>query len=142
MFGLPQLLPDDHLDFTAAKTKLERDADQLMRTFKEHIDLEANYQTPQNHQQIIAKQEGRLMQESACLKMCVRIYYMKQIQDKQNFMHDKAQVFLGAGLNTQWTPLMFDDKMIIKDKKPDEKSRSQVNSMVSSTSPKLRMNRR
>jgi hypothetical protein len=43
MFGLPTLLPDDQLDFTAAKTKLERDCDQLMRTFKEHIDLEANY---------------------------------------------------------------------------------------------------
>ena len=61
MFGLPALLEDDKLDFTAAKTKLERDDNQLMRNFKEHIDLEANYQAAQNHQQIVAKQEGRLM---------------------------------------------------------------------------------
>lgn len=48
--------------------------------------------------------------------MCVRIYYMKQMQDRQNNVPDKNQVFLGCGLNTQWTPLMFDEKANLGEK--------------------------
>ena len=48
-FQLPILEEVDKLDFQTSETKLKRDYDQIMRTFKEYIDLEANRKVSQSH---------------------------------------------------------------------------------------------
>lgn len=40
--GMPDLEEVDTLDFNIAITNMKRQLDQQMRTYKEHIDLEAN----------------------------------------------------------------------------------------------------
>ena len=76
-FGLAELDDADKLNFSTAQTKIKRDLDQNLRTFKEFIDLENNKKVAQRHASSIQHQGLRLMQEIASLMLLVRTYYLK-----------------------------------------------------------------
>ena len=76
-FGLAQLDEMDKLEFGTSVTKIKRELDQNLRTFKEYVDLEENRKVAQSHQSKTKHQEMRLMQEMASLLLIVRTYYLK-----------------------------------------------------------------
>lgn len=77
-FSLAELQDEDKLNFSTAQTKIKRDLDHNLRTFKEFIDLEDNKKVAKRHQSMIKHQELRLMHEVASLLLLVRTYYLKQ----------------------------------------------------------------
>ena len=76
-FALAQLDEQDKLEFGTAQTKIKRELDQNLRTFKEYVDLEENRKDAQSHQSKSKHQELRLMQEMASLLLIVRTFYLK-----------------------------------------------------------------
>ena len=77
-FSLAQLHDDqEKLPFGTAQTKVKRELDQNLRTFKEFVNLEENKKVAQSHVNKTMHQEARLMQEMASLMLTVHTYYLK-----------------------------------------------------------------
>ena len=72
------VLGDDHKDdFGMAQSKIKKDIDANLRSFKEFIDLEENRKIALSHSSMIKHQELRLMQEVSGMLLLVRTYFLK-----------------------------------------------------------------
>ena len=72
------ILGDDYKDdFGIAQSKIKKDLDANLRSFKEFIDLEENRKIALSHSSTIKHQELRLMQEVSGMLLLVRTYFLK-----------------------------------------------------------------
>jgi type III secretory pathway component EscR len=87
VFSEASLFDEEKTDFTNAATKIRRLLDQNLRTFREWLDAEANKKLAQVYASSTAQQEMKLIQSTTALQILVQIYYMKQIQQQEDFMY-------------------------------------------------------
>jgi type III secretory pathway component EscR len=85
--AIANLLDEEKTDFSNASTKIRRLLDQNLRTFREWLDAEANKKLAQVYESSTAQQEMKLIQSTTSLQILVQIYYMKQIQQQEDFMY-------------------------------------------------------
>ena len=91
VFGEASLVDEEKTDFGNASTKIRRLLDQSLRTFREWLDAEANKKLAQVYESSTAQQEMKLIQSTTALQILVQIYYMKQIQQQEDFMYSLSR---------------------------------------------------
>ena len=102
VFSEANLFDEEKTDFTNAQTKIRRLLDQNLRTFREWLDAEANKKLAQVYESSTAQQEMKLIQSTTALQILVQIYYMKQIQQQEDFMYS-----LSKQTSAQWCQKLF-----------------------------------
>lgn len=102
VFSEANLFDEEKTDFTNAQTKIRRLLDQNLRTFREWLDAEANKKLAQVYESSTAQQEMKLIQSTTALQILVQIYYMKQIQQQEDFMYS-----LSKQTSAQWCQKWF-----------------------------------
>ena len=78
---------DEKTEFGNAQTKVRRNLDLEMRIFREFLDREANKRLTEVHESNQKQHEIKLLHSLTALKLLVHIYYLKQIQTHEDFMH-------------------------------------------------------
>lgn len=68
---------EEKTEFSNSQTKIRRQLDQDMRTFREYLDAEANKRLTEVHESAHKQQEIKLTHSVTALKLLVRIYYLK-----------------------------------------------------------------
>ena len=79
---------EEKTDFSTAQTKIRRLLDQNLRTFREWLDAEANKKLTAVHESALRQQENKLIQTITSMQIFVQVYYLKQIQQQEDFLFD------------------------------------------------------
>ena len=91
VFGEASLDDEEKTDFSNAQAKIRRLLDQNLRAFREWLDTEANKKLTAVHASALRQQENKLIQTITSLQILVQIYYLKQIQQQEDFFFDLQQ---------------------------------------------------
>mmetsp|Transcript_23581 Transcript_23581/g.36276 ORF Transcript_23581/g.36276 Transcript_23581/m.36276 type:complete len:115 (-) Transcript_23581:103-447(-) len=79
IFSEAVLDDEEKTEFSNAQTKLRRQLDQNLRTFREYLDAESNKKLTEFFESARKQHDMKVAQSITALSLIVRVYYLKQI---------------------------------------------------------------